>query len=57
LIPHPIHGDNEGFAVPRGTAINPLTGRNRTPTTYNLDLGAYYPIKFGESRQLRIQVD
>ena len=43
--------------VPRGTAINPLTGRNRTPTTYNLDLGAFYPIKFGESRQLRIQVD
>jgi hypothetical protein len=57
LIPHPINGDNEGFDVPRGTAINPLTGSNRTPTTYNLDLGAYYPIKFGESRQLRIQVD
>jgi len=57
LIPHPINGDNEGFAVTRGTAINPLTGRNRTPTTYNLDLGAYYPIKFGESRQLRLQVD
>jgi hypothetical protein len=57
LIPHPINGDNEGFDVTRGTAINPLTGRNRTPTTYNLDLGAYYPIKFGESRQLRIQVD
>jgi len=57
LIPHPINGDNEGFDVPRGTAINPLTGRDRTPTTYNLDLGAYYPIKFGESRQLRIQVD
>jgi outer membrane receptor protein involved in Fe transport len=57
LVPHPVYGDNEGFDVPRGTAINPLTGRNRTPTTYNLDLGAYYPIKLGESRQLRIQVD
>jgi outer membrane receptor protein involved in Fe transport len=57
LIPHPIYGDNEGFAVPRGSAINPLTGRNRTPTTYNLDLGAYYPIKLSESSQLRIQLD
>jgi hypothetical protein len=57
LVPHPIYGDNEGFGVPRGTAINPLTGRNRTPTTYDLDLGASYPIKLGESRQLRIQVD
>jgi outer membrane receptor protein involved in Fe transport len=57
LIPHPVNGDNEGLNVPRGTAINPLTGRNRTPTTFNLDLGAYYPIKLGESRQLRIQVD
>jgi outer membrane receptor protein involved in Fe transport len=57
LIPHPTAGDNQGFGVQRGTAINPLTGRNRTPATYNLDLGAYYPIKLDESRQLRIQVD
>jgi outer membrane receptor protein involved in Fe transport len=57
LIPHPTYGDNEGFEVPRGTAINPLTGSNRTPTTCNLDLGGHYPIKLGESRQLRIQVD
>ena len=57
LIPHPLYGDNEGFDVQRGTAINPLTGTNRTPTTYNLDLGAYYPIKFGENSQLRVQVD
>jgi outer membrane receptor protein involved in Fe transport len=57
LIPHSVYGDNEGFDVPRGTAINPLTGRNRTPTTYNLDLGGYYPIKLDESRQLRIQLD
>ena len=57
LIPNPAYGDNEGFAVPRGTAINPLTGSNRTPSTLNLDLGAYYPIKLGESRQLRIQLD
>ena len=57
LIPHPVYGNNEGFAVPRGTAINPITGRNRTPTTYNLDLGAYYPIQMGENRQLRLQLD
>lgn len=57
LIPHPLYGDNQGFEVQRGTAINPLSGRNRTPTTYNLDLGVYYPINFGENRQLRIQVD
>ena len=57
LIPHPMYGDNEGLDVPRGTAVNPLTGRNRTPTTYNLDLGAYYPIKLSENRQLRIQLD
>ncbi len=57
LIPHPLYGDNEGFGLPRGTAINPITGRNRTPTTYNLDLGAYYPINLGEDRQLRFQLD
>ena len=63
LVPHPLYGDNEGFCipdlscVPRGTAINPLTGSNRTPTTYNLDLGAYYPISLGENKQLRLQVD
>jgi outer membrane receptor protein involved in Fe transport len=57
LIPHPTEGDNEGFLVPRGTAINPLTGTNRTPTTYNLDLGASYPLRFGENRQLRLQID
>jgi hypothetical protein len=32
-------------------------GSNRTPTTWNLDLNAYYPIQFGENRQLRFQVD
>ena len=71
LIPHPVYLDNEGFCQdltplgsslgfvcnPRGTAINPITGRNRTPTTYNLDLGAYYPISLGENKQLRLQVD
>ncbi|HUQ31355.1 MAG TPA: hypothetical protein VM095_04505, partial [Pyrinomonadaceae bacterium] len=29
----------------------------RTPTTYNLDLNAYYPIQLGENRQLRFQAD
>jgi outer membrane receptor protein involved in Fe transport len=63
LVPHPLYGDNEGFCipglscVPRGTAINPFTGSNRTPTTYNLDLGAYYPISLGENKQLRLQLD
>src|ERR1044071_7514300 len=71
LIPHPIYGNNERFAVPRGTAIVPTVsatdpgfpntvesiGSHRSPTTYNLDLNAYYPIQFGENRQLRFQVD
>jgi outer membrane receptor protein involved in Fe transport len=71
LIPHPVYLDNEGFCQdltplgsdlgfvcnPRGTAINPITGKNRTPTTYNLDLGAYYPISLGENKQLRLQLD
>ena len=46
-----------GFEVPRGTAVNPVTGSTRTPTTYNLDLGAYYPISMGENKQLRLQLD
>jgi outer membrane receptor protein involved in Fe transport len=63
LVPHPVYGDNEGFCipdlscVPRGTAINPFTGDDRTPRTWNLDLGAYYPISVGEGKQLRLQVD
>jgi outer membrane receptor protein involved in Fe transport len=71
LIAHPVYGDNEGFLVPRGTAIVPdagavvaggsagvnSVGGTRSPTTYNLDLNAYYPIQFGENRQLRLQVD
>jgi outer membrane receptor protein involved in Fe transport len=74
LIPHPVYGNNEGFGVPRGTAIVPVpdasinvagfpndvssaVGTNRTPKTWNLDLNAYYPIQFGERRQLRFQVD
>lgn len=67
LIPHPLYGDNEGFCQlgpgtvnvcnPRGTATNPLTGSKRTPFTWNLDIGAYYPISFGEKRELRFTVD
>src|SRR6185503_14144436 len=67
LIPHPIYGNNEGFLVQRGTAIVPTVsatqagfpntvesiGSNRTPTTMNLDLGVYYPIKVGEGKELR----
>jgi outer membrane receptor protein involved in Fe transport len=71
LIPHPIYGNNEGFAVPRGTAIIPTVsasepgfpnivdsiGDHRTPTTMNLDLGVYYPIKVGEGKELRLTGD
>ena len=72
LIPHPVYGNNEGFGVPRGTAIIPNTGATvpggsggvdtaigsaRLPFTQNLDLGAYYPIVFSENKQLRFQVD
>jgi hypothetical protein len=71
LFPHPVYGNNEGFAVPRGTAIVPLVtatqagfpnvvnsvGSSRTPTTTNLDLGFYYPIKLGETRELRFTGD
>jgi outer membrane receptor protein involved in Fe transport len=71
LVPHPVYGNNEGFGVQRGTAIVPTVtttiagfpntvdsiGDSRTPTTYNLDLNAYYPIVFSENRQLRFQVD
>ncbi|HKG98747.1 MAG TPA: TonB-dependent receptor, partial [Pyrinomonadaceae bacterium] len=71
LIPHPIYGNNEGFAVLRGTAIVPTVsasnvgfpntvesiGSNRSPTTMNLDLGVYYPIKVGEGKELRLTGD
>ncbi len=57
LIPHPVYGNNEGFGVVRGTAVNPFTGSTRSPTTFNLDFGAYYPIKMGEKREFRIMFD
>jgi outer membrane receptor protein involved in Fe transport len=71
LIPHPIYGNNEGFAVQRGTAIVPAVtatqpgfpnvvqgiGSTRTPMTTNLDLGFYYPIKVGEGKELRLSGD
>jgi outer membrane receptor protein involved in Fe transport len=70
LVPHAVYGDDEGFGVPRGTAIVPdlsaingnggisnAIGSSRTPTTYNLDLGFYYPIKFTETKELRFSVD
>jgi len=68
LVPHEVYGDDEGFGVPRGTAIIPdlgvnsfgvtsAVGKSRTPTTYNLDLGFYYPIKFSENMQLRLSAD
>ena len=73
LIPHPVYGNNEGFGVLRGTAIIPnvassgvtngnqgiasAIGKTRSPTTFNLDLGFYYPIKFGEKKELRFSAD
>src|SRR5438093_52502 len=71
LIPHPVYGDNEGFGLPRGTAIVPAiaasqpgfpnvvnsVGKNRTPITSNTDVGLYYPVKVGEGRELRLQAD
>ena len=57
LVPHPIYGNNEGFAVPRGTAINPITGSNRTPRQINWDLGFAYPVTFSEGKELRLQLD
>ncbi len=71
LIPHPIYGNNEGFLVQRGTAIVPTVsasdpgfpnvvesiGSSRTPTTMNLDLGVYYPIRVGEGKELRLTGD
>jgi outer membrane receptor protein involved in Fe transport len=69
LVPHPVYGNNEGFLNPRGTTIVPTPsvtgaggiesaiGSNRTPTTFNLDLGVYFPIKFDEKRELRFTAD
>jgi hypothetical protein len=57
LVPHDVYGDDEGFGVPRGTAINPLTGSNRTPRNYNLDFGAYYSLPVAEGKELRFQFD
>src|SRR5262245_29765301 len=57
LIPHPVYGNNEGFAVPRGTAINPITGSNRTPKQINWDLGFAYPVTIREGKELRLQLD
>jgi outer membrane receptor protein involved in Fe transport len=64
LIGHPVYGANVGFGVPRATAVAPAdapggikAGSNRSPFTYQLDLGAYYPIQFGENRQLRFTAD
>jgi len=67
LIPHPVYGNNEGFLNPRGTTIIPDSGFNggvtsaigktRTPFTWNVDLGVYYPVKLSESMQLRFTAD
>ena len=72
LTAHPVYGNNEGFGDPRGTSIIPnvgatvangnqgissAIGKNRTPTTFNLDLGAYLPLRISEKRELRFTLD
>jgi hypothetical protein len=64
LIPHFAYGNNEGFAVPRGTAVAPVeapghirAGGARTPVLWNLDLGGYYPIRLAENCQLSFQMN
>jgi outer membrane receptor protein involved in Fe transport len=71
LIPHVIYGNNEGFGVQRGTAVVPVVtasqpgfpntvegiGSSRTPTTMNLDMGVYYPIRIGEKKEIRLTGD
>jgi hypothetical protein len=32
-------------------------GSNQTPTTMNLDLDFYYPIKLGEKKEIRLSAD
>lgn len=63
-IPHPVYGNDEGFGVPRGTAIIPANspggisaGGSRSPMTWQLDLGGYFPIKMGEHKELRFTAD
>jgi len=62
---------NPGVCVPRGTAVVPVVGAsqagfpnvvdsigtNRTPVTFNLDLGFYYPIKIKEHMEFRLSAD
>ena len=71
LVPHPVYGNNEGLGLPRGTAVvqgvmasDPAfpnfvnsIGSTRTPSTTNLDVGVYYPIKLGEKKELRLSCD
>jgi outer membrane receptor protein involved in Fe transport len=66
-----VNGSALTICNPRGTAIVPTVtasqpgfpnqvdsiGSNRTPTTFNLDMNAYYPVKLGEKRELRFQAD
>jgi outer membrane receptor protein involved in Fe transport len=37
--------------------VTSAIGKNRTPTTYNLDLGFYYPLKLSESMQIKFTAD
>src|SRR5207247_1346695 len=65
------NGNKAEFAVHSGTAtipkVNPSqpgfpnlvdsVGSNRSPVTYNTDIGVYYPIKVQETRELRLTAD
>jgi outer membrane receptor protein involved in Fe transport len=66
-----VNGAALTICNPRGTAVVPTVtatqtgfpnvvdsiGSSRTPTTFGLDLNAYYPVKLGEKRELRFQAD
>ena len=44
-------------AINGNSGVSSAIGSNRSPTTWNLDLGFYYPIKFSESKELRFTAD
>lgn len=60
LIPHFQFGNNEAFGVLRGTATVPsdapggiTAGGNRSPTSFQLDLGVHYPPRNAQSSWTR----
>ena len=59
---HDVADENKKIVVTYSSingngGISSAIGSSRTPTTWNLDLGFYYPIKFSESKELRFTLD